>query len=116
MANLSIPEPDPIPEVYSLLVKLPIDDSELILVEAIFLNGKGENSLDKKWRIKTDDMGVVYYYGKDKTFISERDKYSDQFEDNYCWDNMKEAFLFAQENLIESKPVQETSYSVLGDK
>ena len=102
-------------EIYSLLVKLPIDDSELILVEAIFLNGKGENSLDKKWRIKSDDMGVVSYYGKDKTYISEKDKDNDQFEDNYCWDNMKEAFLFAQENLIE-KPVQETSYSVLGDK
>ena len=114
MTNLSIPEPAPIPEIYSLLIKLPIDDSDLILVEAIFLNGKGENSLDKKWRIKQiDSLDLVYFIGKDKTFTNE---YTDQqFTDNYCWDNMKEAFLFAQENLIE-KPVQETSYSVLGDK
>ena len=124
MTNLSTPQPDPIPndnpaivdmeenklfEIHSLVVKRPTGLFEQgIFVEAFYYIDVHTNHR-KKWRIRTQG---VYFYGKDKTWIH---NHKDEFNDNYCWDNMKEAFLFAQENLLE-KPVQEISYSVLGDK
>jgi hypothetical protein len=97
-------------EIHSLVVKRPKGKFESgIFVEAFYFHNSFSDTCCKKWRIRTQG---VYFYGKDKSWIH---NHKDEFNDNYCWDNMKEAFLFAQENLIE-KPVQETNYSVLGDK
>ena len=92
-------------EIHSLVVKRPKRRFESgIFVEALY-----RDDGRKLWRIRSD----VHFYGKDQDWAYYLNNNS--LNDNYCWDNMKEAFLFAQENLIE-KPVQETSYSVLGDK
>lgn len=97
-------------EIHSLVVKRPTSLFEQgIFVEAFYFHNSFYDTCCKKWRIRTQG---IYFYGKDKTWIH---NHKDEFNDNYCWDNMKEAFLFAQENLVE-KPVQEPSYSVLGDK
>ena len=125
MTNLSIPEPAPMPNNRRSIHDLVIEDLENFFIDSylvkdvkdrkqfgldkygtILQSGNGRNALKDAFQ---ESLDAIVYIKQEMLESGENDDLDQAYYFAYCLG-------ISIKKLIESKPVQETNYSVLGDK